>query len=147
MIKIGFIKSILNNEFLLVESESDLDEGEQLVVYAILESEDIKKKTGLDFLAIPKGELIVKNMQARNIYLVATAIFETKKRVSLESPFSNSLGSSLAASLSGIGLKQVETTVNVQKTTPVAVNQEENLKINYKKEVSIGDAVSKKVSF
>ncbi len=144
MKKIGSIRSILNNELVLVESDISLNDGDRLIVFVILESEEIKKQTGLKCLTIPKGELIVNSRQSDNIYLAATAIFEPRKFVSMESPHTSVFGSSLAASIAGLGVRRVETVESVPKTNPVPVDQNKNLNIKYQKEVTVGDAVAKK---
>lgn len=139
MENIGTVRSIINDELILIESNVSLVEGERLVVSAVIESQEIASQTGLALLTIPKGEIIVRNYQGKNIYLAATGIFEEKKKVTFESP----LGVSLAASIAGFGGKRVETIESVPKSTPLRVDSEKNLGIKYKKEVTIGDTVSR----
>jgi hypothetical protein len=143
MKKIGIIKSILNDELVLVEANIPLVEGDRLLVYVVLKSEAIKQETGLESLSIPKGELVVKNKQADQIYLAATAIFEPQRRLTIEHP----IGASLAASISGLGFKHKEIVESIPKTNPVPIDKSQSLNIKYKKEVTVGDAIAKKEGF
>ena len=144
MDKIGTVKSILNDELILIESSSSLSEGDRLVVFVELSSDNLEKETGLKKIDIPKGEVIINSSQGNNIYLAATAVFEPRKRVSIESPLGATFGASLAASIAGMGMKRIETVESIPKTNPVPVDQKLSLNIKYKKEVTVGDAVAKK---
>lgn len=143
MQKIGTVRSILNDELLLVESTTLLNEGDTLIAFTEIANEEIKAQTGLDKIEIPKGELVVRASQGNNIYLVATAIFKPQKRVIFEP----AIGATLAASLSGLGITPREVVESIPKTNPVPVDKNKSLKIKYQREVTVGDAVAKKEGF
>ena len=141
--KIGTVIAILNDELILIESSTHLSEGDRLIVFEEITSDKIRTQTSLEKVTISKGEIIIKSLQDKNIYLAATAIFESQRRTAFENP----IGSALAVSLSGIGLRQKEVVESVPKTNPILVNKRQSLNIDINKEVSLGDAIAKKSGF
>ena len=148
MTEIGIIKSILNKEYVLVESSEYLDEGDELEVFTVVSSEKIKIQTGLDKLSFSKGTIVVNSRQGDMIYLCSTAVYEPVKKVEYEDPLASSmLGSTIAASLMGIRGKKREYVESVPKSNPVIVDNSQSLKIDFQRAVTVGDKVARKRKF
>ena len=66
---IGTIKAILNDELVLVESESPLKEDKTLLVFQRIPKESLGVEIDLEALDLPKGHVKVILQQSTQLYL------------------------------------------------------------------------------
>lgn len=137
MIAIGQIKSILNNDLIIVESNIHLDNDDELVVFEYYDSEQIKNSAGLERIAIPKGKLKVLCKQSTNKYLVTTRFTKQVSTTVIKNPFLNFPSM-------GISSEEVIKETLVQKQA--SVNESDNLNLVVDTKIKVGDLVSKKDS-
>lgn len=137
---IGKVEQIVNEEYLLISSEEELSTNQVITVFDKLENEDIKSKYGLDFLAIPKGEVIVSLKISDKLYLckVFREVQEKRRIISRPSAYDKIYAGALQALLSSTKEEIIET---VDSEWSAALNKGQSLGIVVNKEISIGDMV------
>lgn len=142
MRKIGEVKAILNDRFLLVTSEEELSPDEHVTVFTCVQTDEIRA-AGVDQpILYPKGELKVICPQENRMYLVERfrEVHRTTKRITTPSFFARGL-TGLAAQL------QLPETKEIIEEVPgewsAELNEKQMLNVKFSTSVSVGDPIGR----
>lgn len=137
---IGKVEFIINDQYLLISSEEDLSRDQIVIVYTILENEEINKKYNLNSLPIPKGEIAIVMEESEGLYLAE--IFqmpeEKKKIISHPSSFDKLVAGGLRSLLE---IKKEEIIEMTPGKRSGILDKKVSLNFEYNKEITIGDIV------
>jgi hypothetical protein len=137
---IGKVELIINSEFLLISSSEELSRNQIVTVFQKLENDDFRAKYGVDFLAIPKGDIFVTNEASNKFYLcqVFREVREKKKIITRPSEFEKIYGGALQNLFKTTKEEIIETT---DANCSAILDREQSLGFVLKKEIGVGDLV------
>lgn len=138
---IGTVKAILNDQLILILSDTTLKPDELISVFFKIETPDLADKGLSEPIYYPKGQLRVICKQTGNQYLTER-FREVNKRTRTEiipSPFIKNLAG-LMANIQG---ETREITEEIPGKWSAEIDGEQNLNISVSEVVSIGDSVGR----
>ena len=132
MQKIGTVKSILDDNFLLIEIPSDTTfDNAKLFVYQEIASLEIEKQVGLQKIFIPKGNIEIVLKQSDIIYLATISTKKIKQKTS-----------SILSKLSGLTDLGFESSFEIipDPNAPI-LNEKQSLRIPISIKIGINDFI------
>lgn len=139
--KIGTVKAILNDQYLLIESTETLSADMTVIVFKSIDAPTLKDTVGLEQIDFPKGRLDVVSRQDGNLYLVSTAKTVLKRKVVYkDNPLAKSL-LGISYSLSEAIGRSEEVVSEEPVREPAFVNKKQSLDLEFSKIISVGDSV------
>ena len=142
MKELGKVKSILNNNMVLISSSEGLEIDEQITVFTLVKDDRLPDIGGAKQVLIPKGELLIVCKQSKDIYLAERyrEYSERRRKVTEPSPMAKAL-SAVSFQLGGQTREVIE---KVPGPWSAELDKEESLEISFSKVVTIGDFVGRK---
>ncbi len=131
---IGKITSIINDQQVLISSETQLYDGQVVYVVEEVSSDLLKKQSGLQTILIPKGQLKIGLQQDEHIYLASTfRETKNKKKVIVRDPFIGAFSTVFGKTEEIITTEYGKWSANVDTS--------KSLKVDIPKLIAVGDKI------